>query len=194
MWSPSLRIGPRCWVNGFWARARQAGRNQRTSHAPSPSSFGTSIWSETRRPATRLQLLPNPTGTSWFSVRSAKTGTDKEDNRIISLLHTKNKAEVPPEESADLTGSFIPVPVLPSPSPFFQPIFSSIFRPLFTSLISLLENRHGAWATLESNISPQWKKQPFPKRTREQKLVRHRVGNRPHCPLFAFEILLGPYI
>lgn len=39
----------------------------------------------------------------------------------------------------DLTGFFIPVPSLPSPSPFFQPIFSSIFRPLLTSLISLCE-------------------------------------------------------
>ena len=36
-----------------------------------------------------------------------------------------------------LTGSFIPFPCLPSPSPRFQPIFSNIFRPLLTSLISL---------------------------------------------------------
>lgn len=40
-------------------------------------------------------------------------------------------------EISHLTGSFIPVPSLPSPSPFFQPIFSNIFRPLLTWLISL---------------------------------------------------------
>lgn len=36
-----------------------------------------------------------------------------------------------------ITGSFIPAPSLPRPSPRFQPIFSSIRLPLFSSPISL---------------------------------------------------------
>lgn len=62
----------------------------------------------------------------------------KTENQISRLLHNIVKRQSTRRMPPDcLTGSFIPVPSLPSPSPFFQPIFSNIFRPLLTSLISL---------------------------------------------------------
>lgn len=89
----------------------------------------------------------------------------------------------------DLTGSFIPVPSFPRPSPFFQPIFSSIFRPLLTSLISLFSNSKDI--CVEQWLSGSGMVRSVRARTRGQKLERRLAGRLLHFPPFAVETLLG---
>lgn len=183
VWSQSLLLWPRLCATGFsvfWIPACRAGKSQRISHAPSPSSSGTSNRPQRWCLETWQHQHPTLTETFWFSVQSVR-----EKHKIKSAGCSPvcaHKLRSTRRISPDcLTGSFIPVPSLPSPSPFFQPIFSNILRPLLTSLISLWEEKHktlniyicyfNSLATVKDDML-----------TREQKQVHHLVGKHLGCP------------
>lgn len=106
-----------------------------------------------------------------------------------------------------VTGSFIPAPSLPSPSPRFQPIFSSICLPLFSSPISLYKNKQWEKAQVCENIFHFVMQErycstdqftgvnvwPNRLRTHEQKQEHRLSGTFPRFRLSAGGFLLYPY-
>lgn len=111
-------------------------------------------------------------------------------NQIRRLVHFTCTRRISP---GCLTGSFIPVPSLPSPSPFFQPIFSNILRPLLTSLISLWEEKHKALSIYVSDLHSLASVKDN-MLTRERKQAHRLVGKGPGCPPPVAETLPGPCI
>ena len=85
-------LWPRLWENCssvFSVTACQAGTNQQTSRALSPSSSETLIWSQKHCLETRQHRPPTLTGTFWFSVQSVGKRNDKENHFCCFTLYFK---------------------------------------------------------------------------------------------------------